>query len=123
MINKKEKYLKNYLNYEKFKKSLNKQQNMFIELYTKENLNRTENVFTNIISQKEMIKCENLLPNISHRNNLNNSLENNTIYKIRLEQAKETLIELSKRKWPNVPICKNILELKGNVKIIFILII
>ena len=122
MINKKEKYLKNYLNYEKFKKSLSKQQNMFIDLYTKENLNRSQNVFTNIISPKEMVKCENLLPNIS-QNNLNNSLENNSIYKIRLEQSKETLIDLSKRKWPNIPICKNILELKGNVKIIFILII
>ena len=95
---------------------------MFIELYTKENLNRNQNFFSNIISPKEMLKCENLLPNIS-RNNLNNSLENNSIYKIRLEQAKDTLIELSKRKWPNIPICKNILELKGNVKIIFILII
>ena len=123
MINKKEKFLKNYLNYEKFKKSLSRQQNMFIELYTKENLNRNQNVITNIISPKEMVKCENLLSNISQKNNLNNSLENNSIYRIRLEQAKGTLIELSKRKWPNIPICKNILELKGNVKIIFILII
>ena len=32
MINKKEKYLKNYLNYEKFKKGLTEQQNKFIEL-------------------------------------------------------------------------------------------
>ena len=96
---------------------------MFIELYTKENLNRNQNVITNIISPKEMVKCENLLSNISQKNNLNNSLENNSIYRIRLEQAKGTLIELSKRKWPNIPICKNILELKGNVKIIFILII
>ena len=49
MINKKEKYLKNHLNYEQFKKSLTLQQNKFIELYKKESLNKTKNIPQNII--------------------------------------------------------------------------
>jgi len=49
-------------------------------------------------------------------------LENNNIFRIRLSQTKETLIELSKRKWPNIIISKNILDIKGNVNIIIILL-
>ena len=115
MINKKEKYLKNYLNYEKFKKGLMEQQNKFIELLNKENLNKSQKESL-YINPNELINYKNLLPNLS-QNNLNISPEINNIYKIRLEQAKPALIELSKRKWPNIAICKNILELKGNVKI------
>ena len=123
MINKKEKYLKNYLNYEKFKKSLKEQQNKFIDLYIKETLNKNQNTSSNIIiNPKEIINSVNLLSNIP-QNNLNNSYENNNIYKIRLEQAKPALIKLCQRKWPNITISKNILDLKGNVKILFILII
>ena len=115
MINKKEKYLKNYLNYEKLKKSLNLQQNKFIELYTKDTLNKNKNISPNIISSKEIINSENILPNIP-QNNLDNSYSKNNIYKIRLDQSKQALIELSQRKWPNITIAKNILDLKGNVK-------
>ena len=115
MINKKEKYLKNYLNYEKFKKGLTEQQNKFIELLNKENLNKSQKESL-YINPYELRNYKNLLPNLS-QNNLNISPEINNIYKIRLEQAKPALIELSKRKWPNIAICKNILELKGNVKI------
>ena len=123
MINKKEKYLKNYLNYEQFKKSLTLQQNKFIELYKKESLNKTKNIPQNIIiNPQEIINISNLLPNIPS-NNLNNSYEITNIYKIRLEQAKPALIELCKNKWPNITISKSILDLKGNVKKIFILII
>ena len=116
MINKKEKYLKNYLNYEQFKKSLTLQQNKFIELYKKESINKTKNIPQNIIiNPQEIINSSNLLSNIPS-NNLNNSYEITNIYKIRLEQAKPTLIELCKNKWPNITISKSILELKGNVK-------
>ena len=116
MINKKEKFLKNYLNYEIFRGSLMKQQNKCIQLYNEE---------ISIINSKE--NPSKIKPDISNyvslsptqinnsNNNIDNSLENNNIYKIRLEQTKDTLMELSKRKWPNVPISKNILELKGNV--------
>ena len=116
MINKKEKFLKNYLNYEIFRGSLMKQQNKCIQLYNEE---------ISIINPKE--NPSKIKPDISNytnlspteinnsNNNIDNSLENNNIYKIRLEQTKDTLMELSKRKWPNVPISKNILELKGNV--------
>ena len=116
MINKKEKFLKNYLNYERFRGSLMKQQNKCIQLYNEE---------ISIINSKEnpskikpdISNHKNISPNQinNSNNNIDYSLENNNIYKIRLEQTKDTLIELSKRKWPNVPISKNILELKGNV--------
>ena len=39
------------------------------------------------------------------------------IFNIRLNQTKDNLIKLSQQYWPNVKICKNILELKGKVKI------
>ena len=93
-----------------------KQQNKCIQLYNEE---------ISIINSKE--NPSKIKPDISNytnlspteinnsNNNIDNSLENNNIYKIRLEQTKDTLMELSKRKWPNVPISKNILELKGNV--------
>lgn len=117
MINKKEKFLKNYLNYEIFRGSLMKQQNKCMQLYNEE-ISKTN------LKEKNPSKIK---PDISNyvslsptqinnsNNNIDNSLENNNIYKIRLEQTKDTLMELSKRKWPNVPISKNILELKGNV--------
>ena len=45
------------------------------------------------------------------------------IFNIRLIQTKENLTKLSKIKWPTTAICKNILELKGNVnKIIFLIL-
>lgn len=116
MINKKEKYLKNYLNYEKFKKGLIEQQNKFIDLLNKESLNKSQKDIS-YINPNELINYKNILPNLS-QNNINIPPETNNIYKIRLEQAKPALIELSQRKWPNIAICKNILELKGNVKII-----
>ena len=116
MINKKEKFLKNYLKYEIFRGSLMKQQNKCIQLYNEEIsiINSKENLSK---IKPDISNYENLSPTQinNSNNNIDNSLENNNIYKIRLEQTKDTLIELSKRKWPNVPISKNILELKGNV--------
>lgn len=116
MINKKEKFLKNYLNYEIFRGSLMKQQNKCIQLYNEEIsiINSKENLSK---IKPDISNYKNLSPTQinNSNNNIDNSLENNNIYKIRLEQTKDTLMELSKRKWPNVPISKNILELKGNV--------
>ena len=116
MINKKEKFLKNYLNYEIFRGSLMKQQNKCIQLYNEEisNINSKENPSKIKPDISNYINLSLIQINNSN-NNIDNSLENNNIYKIRLEQTKDTLMELSKRKWPNVPISKNILELKGNV--------
>ena len=116
MINKKEKFLKNYLNYEIFRGSLMKQQNKCIQLYNEEisNINSKENPSKIKPDISNYINLSLIQINNSN-NNIDNSLENNNIYKIRLEQTKDTLKELSKRKWPNVPINKNILELKGNV--------
>ena len=125
MINKNEKFLKNHLNYQKFKESLMKQQNKIVQLYNKEiylknskdfkiNIQLDNNNYQNIsLNQDQSQKNDDI--NIS-------LLENNNIFRIRLSQTKETLIELSKRKWPNIIISKNILDIKGNVNIIIILL-
>ena len=122
MINKNEKFLKNHLNYQKFKESLMKQQNKIVQLYNKE---------IYLKNSKDFIQLDNnnyqntpLIKEQSQKNDdINISLlENNNIFKIRLSQTKETLIELSKRKWPNIIISKNILDIKGNVNIIIILL-
>ena len=114
MINKKEKYLKNYLNYDTFKENLRKQQNKMLQLYNEETkyLNSKDsllNIEQDTIFYKNLYSIEN-----SNSNNI--PLESiNNIFKIRLEQTKETLLELSKSKWPNVIIGKNVLDIKGNV--------
>ena len=122
MINKKEKYLKNYLNYDTFKENLRKQQNKMLQLFNEEtkNLNYKDsllNIEQDIIFYKNLYSIENI-------NNHNIPLENsNNIFKIRLEQTKETLLELSKSKWPNVIIGKNVLDIKGNVNYKYYIII
>ena len=122
MINKKEKYLKNYLNYDTFKENLRKQQNKMLQIYNEEtkNLNSKDSLL-NI--EQDTIFYKNLY-SIENTNNHNIPLENsNNIFKIRLEQTKETLLELSKSKWPNVIIGKNVLDIKGNVNYKYYIII
>ena len=122
MINKKEKYLKNYLNYDTFKENLRKQQNKMLQLFNEEtkNLNSKDSLL-NI--EQDTIFYKNLY-SIENTNNHNIPLENsNNIFKIRLEQTKETLLELSKSKWPNVIIGKNVLDIKGNVNYKYYIII
>ena len=122
MINKKEKFLKNYLKYDIFKESLKKQQNKIIQLYNEEKKSiNTKN--SSIIIERDTNYYKNIHQNKNQNtNNLNTTLENNNIFKIRLEQTRETLIELSKIKWPNIYISKNVLDLKGNVNIKIILL-
>ena len=121
MINKKEKFLKNYLKYDIFKESLKKQQNKIMQLYNEEKSINTKN--SSIIIERDENYYKNINQNQNQNtNNLNITLENNNIFKIRLEQTKETLIELSKIKWPNIYISKNVLDLKGNVNIKIILL-
>ena len=125
MINKNEKFLKNHLNYQKFKESLMKQQNKIVQLYNKEIYLKNPKDFTiNIQLDNNNYQSISLNQDQSQKNDdINISLlENNNIFRIRLNQTKETLIELSKRKWPNIIISKNILDIKGNVNIIIILL-
>ena len=119
MINKKEKFLKNYLKYDIFKESLKKQQNKIMQLYNEEKSINTKN--SSIIIERDANYYKNIHQN-QNTNNLNTTLEKNNIFKIRLEQTKETLTELSKIKWPNIYISKNVLDLKGNVNIKIILL-
>ena len=125
MINKNEKFLKNHLNYQKFKESLMKQQNKIVQLYNKEIYLKNPKDFTiNIQLDNNNYQSISLNQDQSQKNDdINISLlENNNIFRIRLSQTKETLIELSKRKWPNITISRNILDIKGNVNIIIILL-
>ena len=125
MINKNEKFLKNHLNYQKFKENLMKQQNKIDQLYSKEIYLKNPKDFTiNIQLDNSNYQNISLNQDQSQKNDdINISLlENNNIFRIRLSQTKETLIELSKRKWPNIIISKNILDIKGNVNIIIILL-
>lgn len=125
MINKNEKFLKNHLNYQKFKESLMKQQNKIVQLYNKEIYLKNPKDFTiNIQLDNNNYQNITLNQDQSQKNDdINISLlENNNIFRLRLSQTKETLIELSKRKWPNIIISKNILDIKGNVNIIIILL-
>jgi len=122
MINKKEKYLKNYLNYDTFKENLRKQQNKMLQLYNEETKNvNSKDSLLNI--EQDTIFYKNLY-SIENTNNHNIPLENsNNIFKIRLEQTKDNLLELSKSKWPNVIIGKNVLDIKGNVNYKYYIII
>jgi len=125
MINKNEKFLKNYLNYEKFKEDLMKQQNKIVQLYDEEMKHKNSKDFTiNILPENNSYQNISLNKAQSQKSDITDIslLENNNIFKIRLAQTKETLIELSKRKWPNITISKNILDIKGNVNIIIILL-
>ena len=122
MINKKEKFLKNYLKYDIFKESLKKQQNKIMQLYNEEKKS-INTKSSSIIIGRDTNYYKNIHQNQNQNtNNLNTTLENNNIFKIRLEQTKETLLELSKIKWPNIYISKNVLDLKGNVNIKIILL-
>ena len=125
MINKNEKFLKNYLNYEKFKEGLMKQQNKIMQLYNEEiSLKNSKDFTINILPDNNNYQNITLNQAQSQKSDITDIslLENNNIFRIRLAQTKETLIELSKRKWPNIIISKNILDIKGNVNIIIILL-
>ena len=102
-----------------------KQQNKIVQLYNKEIYLKNPKDFTiNIQLDNNNYQSISLNQDQSQKNDdINISLlENNNIFRIRLSQTKETLIELSKRKWPNIIISKNILDIKGNVNIIIILL-
>lgn len=101
------------------KKNLSNQQKLIKEKYEK-NQNDTNN--------KDLLSIKNindyhyeLLYNIN--SNSDELPQYSALYTKRLEMTKKKLLEDCKKKWPKVHICKNILDLKGNVKIIFIIII
>ena len=61
--------------------------------------------------EPDIIHYKNISPN-QNDNNIIIPFEIYNIYKIRLTQTKDTLKELSKLKWPNVIISKNVFDLK-----------
>lgn len=104
----KQEIIKNHLNISTFKNNLLKQQNNLIEFYN--NINQSNDIVldkasNNYTNDKFVFIKDN-----------NENITNSNIFNIRLLQTKESLINLSKIKWPNIAICKSILEMKGNVK-------
>ena len=109
--------IENHLNISTFKKNLLKQQENLIEFYN--NINQNNHIIldndSNYYTNNEFYKIK----------DNNKNITNSNIFNIRLIQTKENLTKLSKIKWPTTAICKNILELKGNVNkinIIFLIL-
>ena len=106
----KNRILKNYLNINTFNSGLLNQQKNLIHLYNNKNFENR-----NIIESELNYYSR----NNSQNNNYDIINENESkcanIFNIRLNQTRDKLIKLSENKWPNINICKNILELKGNV--------
>ena len=99
------------------KKNLSNQQKLIKEQYEKKQ---------NDSNNKELLSIKNI--NDYHYELLYNNNSNSdelpqysALYLKRLEMTKKKLLEDCKKKWPKVHVCKNILDLKGNVKIIFII--
>jgi hypothetical protein len=109
--------IKNHLNISTFKKNLLKQQDNLIEFYN--NINQNNHI---ILDNDSNYYTNNAFYKIKDNNK---NITNSNIFNIRLIQTKENLTKLSKIKWPTTTICKNILELKGNVNkinIIFLIL-
>ena len=98
----KNRILKNYLNINIFNPSLLIQQKNLIDFY----IERENKYYSNINLE---------INNIELNTGKEEEPKSPNIFNIRLNQTKEDLKKLSKNKWPNINICNNILELKGNV--------
>ena len=106
----KNRILKNYLNINIFNPSLLIQQKNLIDFYNNININN------NIERENKYYSNINLeIKDIELNPGKEEEPKSPNIFNIRLNQTKEDLKKLSKNKWPNINICNNILELKGNV--------
>jgi hypothetical protein len=110
----KNRILKNNLNISAFKENLSNQQDKLIQFYN--DLDSSNNTFL----EKDSNYYKNNLPASYFNNRDELSLQQSpNIFTNRLNQTKDNLIKQSKEKWPNINICKNILDLKRNVKLIY----
>jgi len=99
------------------KKNLSNQQKLIKEKYEK---NKNDSNNNNLLSIKNKNDYHyELLYNIN--SNSDELPQYSSLYLKRLEMTKKKLLEDCKKKWPKVHICNNILDLKGNVIIIFII--
>lgn len=104
--------IKNHLNFISFKQNLSNQQKNLIQFYN--NINPINKI---LIEKDKNYTNEQFYSTKNQIDNHEDFSKCANIFNIRLAQTRENLIELSEKKWPNINICKNILELKGNVKI------
>ena len=99
------------------KKSLSSQQKLYIEKYEKaQNDSKSDNLIS--LKNGNDYHYEKLY---TIKSNSNDLPQYSSLYLKRLEITKKKLLEDCKKKWPKVHICKNILDLKGNVIINFII--
>ena len=109
----KSKQTKNFINNKAIKNLLSQQTKI------KENYENTKN-----ISDNDLMPIKNTddffeenSEDIKHT--LKELPQYSSLYLKRLEMTKKTLIKESKENWPKIHICKNILDLKGQVSIYY----
>ena len=107
---------KNYIN-KKTLKNLLSQQNKIKENYENNKIILDNNLIS--IKNTDDFFEENS-EDIKH--NLNELPQYSSLYLKRLEMTKQNLIKESKKNWPKIHICKNILDLKGQVRYIIFII-
>ena len=115
-MSKSKKLQKNFNDF--LKKNLSSQQKSLLENYEKQhNDSKTKNLFS--YKNNNDYHYETLY-NIN--NNTNDFHQYSSLYLKRLELTKKKLVDDCKMKWPKIHICNNILDLKGNVIIFFIIL-
>ena len=99
------------------KKNISTQQKLLEEKYEKI---KNDDDNKNLISYKNLNDYHyELLYNIN--SNSDELPQYSSLYLKRLELTKKQLLEDCKKKWPKVHVCKNILDLKGTVIILYII--
>ncbi len=87
------------------------------EILEQNNSNLEKLILSNEKNQKEKLKFPtNYIKEDIIENDLNKLSQYNSLYISRFNQTKNNLKQNSKKKWPNIKICDNILDLKGNVR-------
>ena len=115
-MSKSKKLQKNFNDF--LKKNLSSQQKSLLEIYEKQ---QKDSNTKNLTSYKNNNYYHyETLYNVN--NNSNDFPQYSSLYLKRLELTKKKLVDDCKMKWPKIHICNNILDLKGNVIIFFIIL-
>jgi hypothetical protein len=87
----------------------------------KAKLQTFNNSFTESVYKKEnsTLSYVNLSNDFVKEYTTSNFVQYSHLYFIRLTEIKTDIVKLATKKWPNVKICKNLLDVKGKVKFKF----
>ncbi len=87
------------------------------EFLQQNNSNLKKLILSNEKKENEKLKFPtNYIKEDIIENEINKLSQYNSLYISRFNQTKNNLKQNSKKKWPNIKICDNILDLKGNVR-------